>query len=190
MTENKAMLKIKDVSFAYNTNLVLKDINWQVNSGEIWCLMGRNGCGKSTLLDCILGINKLQSGSVVLADKPLWEYSPKSLARYLSYIPQVHERSFPYKVRQIVLMGRTAHLGGMGLPQAEDKILVKEAMESVGIAHLADRPYTQISGGETQMVLLARALVQQTPLIIMDEPTAHLDYYNELLLTSCCFWKR
>ncbi|MGI5825353.1 MAG: ABC transporter ATP-binding protein [Bacillota bacterium] len=176
-----SLLKIDNAAFAYDTGLIFRDIDWQVRKGEIWCLMGHNGCGKSTLLDCILGVHKLADGQIYLSGKPLNQYNPQSLAKNLSYIPQGHDRSFPYKVRQIVLMGRTAYLGGLGSPNAADKALVKQVMTEVGIEHLADRPYTQISGGEMQMVLLARALVQETPLIIMDEPTAHLDYYNELL---------
>jgi iron complex transport system ATP-binding protein len=181
MIGNNVLMHIENATFAYDKKFIFEDISWQINSNEIWCLMGHNGCGKSTLLDCILGVNKLNSGQIFLCGKDLSLYRPQTLAKIISYVPQVHDRSFPYKVRQIVLMGRTAYVGTMGSPTAEDKDIVKKIMNDIGISDLADRPYTQISGGEMQMVLLARALVQETPIIVMDEPTAHLDYYNELL---------
>lgn len=181
MEMTDSLITISNACFGYDSTPVLKDISLSINKGEIFCLMGRNGCGKSTLIDAILGINRLSSGQIKIMGKPLDHYTPSTLAKEISYVPQVHDKSFPYTVRQVVLMGRTIYTGYFGTYSSSDRRLVEETMEKTGIAHLADRPYTQISGGEMQMVMLARALVQETGIIIMDEPTSHLDYYNELL---------
>ena len=175
-------MKIENASFSYDgIRQIFHNIDIQTVTGELFCLMGRNGCGKSTLLDCILGIQRLQTGRILLDGKDVRTYKPLEMARRISYVPQVHIKTFPYKVRQVVLMGRTAYLSNLGTPQAGDKQIVEQVLAEVGISDLADRPYTQLSGGEMQMVVLARALAQATPTIIMDEPTAHLDFYNELM---------
>ena len=143
--------------------------------------MGPNGCGKSTLINCILGIHAPDGGQIRIEGKDVSEYKPKDLAKKIAFVPQVHERTFPYTVEQIVLMGRNAHSGALTGPAAEDRELVHQVLERTGIAHLVQRPYTYISGGEMQLVMLARALVQKTAVIIMDEPSAHLDFRNELI---------
>lgn len=176
-----SVLKITDAAFAYGEQLIFQDITLETRPGEIFCLMGRNGCGKSTLLDCILGIHPLKNGAIKISDKSVDAYKPADLAKKMAYLPQSHEHSFPYKVLQVVLMGRTAYMSRFGAPTQEDKVIVKNLLDKIGITHLSDRPYTQLSGGELQMVMLARSLAQEAPLILMDEPTAHLDYYNELL---------
>ena len=174
-------ITIKNASFGYDDHPVFQNISLSVNSGEIFCLMGRNGCGKSTLIDALFNINHLTSGQIEIMGKNVNEYTPSTLARQISYVPQIHDRSFPYTVRQIVLMGRTVYSRHFGLYSSHDHEVVEKTMEKTGISHLADRPYTRLSGGEMQMVMLARALVQETEIIVMDEPTSHLDYYNELL---------
>lgn len=175
------IIKISNASFGYSDNPIFKNINLETKEGELFCLMGCNGCGKSTLLNCILGIHALKEGCIHVSGHEISTYKAIELAKKVAYVPQVHERSFPFLVRQIILMGRTAYAGGFGAPGMIDEEIVENIMKETGIIHLADRPYTQISGGEMQMVALARALVQETPIIIMDEPTAHLDFYNELL---------
>ncbi|MGI5892641.1 MAG: ABC transporter ATP-binding protein [Bacillota bacterium] len=175
------LIQIKNAAFAYDENDIFSGIDLSLERGQLCCLMGANGCGKSTLLDCILGINELGEGELIVDGKSIMTYKPHLLARKMSYVPQVHDRSFPYKVFQIVLMGRTSYLNRFGSPRKNDIEATQEALRSIGIEHLADRPYTQISGGEMQLVMLARALVQEAPIIIMDEPTAHLDFKNELL---------
>lgn len=181
LVKEQVVVSIRNASFSYEEHSVFSGIELDVNQGELFFLMGRNGCGKSTLIDSILGIHKIREGEIYINGKSVYSYRPAKLAKEMAYVPQVHNRSFPYKVREIVLMGRTVYVGGFGSPDREDERIADEMIREVGIAHLADRPYTQISGGEMQMVILARALTQQTPLIIMDEPTAHLDFYNELL---------
>lgn len=175
-------IDIRDVTFAYpeTTRNVLDGASLSAPAGAVTCLMGVNGCGKSTLLDCVLGANRVTGGRIAVDGEDAATLRPATLARRLAYVPQVHDRAFPYRVRDIVLMGRTVHHGLLGAPGEEDRALVDDALGRCGIAHLADRSYTQLSGGEMQMVLLARALAQATPFILMDEPTAHLDFKNEL----------
>lgn len=175
------MLVVNSVHFAYDENEVLIDLSLSVTRGTCMCLIGTNGCGKSTLLDCVLGSLRPTAGHVTIDGVPIGRLKPAQLAGKVAYVPQIHERSFPYLVDHIVLMGRTAHVKGLGVPGREDKRLALQALEECGIGHLAKRPCTSLSGGEMQMVLLARALAQTTPLILMDEPTAHLDFKNELL---------
>lgn len=175
------MLVVSDASFGYGDAPVLDGVTLEVRKGTCTCLMGMNGCGKSTLLDCILGEHKLARGSVSVGGVPTRDLSPAKMARLVSYVPQVHERSFPYDVEHIVSMGRAAHLGGFGGMSEEDREIVWDAMRECAIDRFAARPYTSLSGGEMQMVMLARALAQRTPLVLMDEPTAHLDFRNEIL---------
>ncbi len=177
-----AVLAVNDVSFAYASQPVFEQISFHVDAGEIFCLIGPNGCGKTTLLDCILGLRHFTSGTLELMGEKTTRLKPATIARTMAYVPQVHERTFPYTVREIVTMGRTAHLGFFQSPSRRDGRLADEALERIGIRHLSRRPYTQLSGGEVQLVMIARALVQQTPIIIMDEPTAHLDFRYELVI--------
>lgn len=177
-----AYIDVSGVTFAYpgTSQPVLSEASLEARKGYVTCLMGVNGCGKSTLIDCILGDNQIASGAIAIGGEDAAALSPEALAKRVSFVPQVHERTFPYRVRDIVLMGRTAHFGLLGSPSDDDRAIVDDALRECGIAHLAERPYTQLSGGETQMVLLARALAQQAPFVLMDEPTAHLDFKNEL----------
>lgn len=176
------ILHAENVAFAYSKDRpLLVDVNLEVKSGEICCLMGPNGCGKSTFIDCILGAHYLEQGTITVADTEVSHIPPAKLASYLSYIPQSHQRSFPYTVEHVVLMGILSQRTVFDRPQEEDRAHALEMLERVGIAHLAERPYTHISGGETQLVLLARALAQDADLIVMDEPTSQLDFKNDLV---------
>ena len=174
------MIKVTNASFAYGKEEVFHNINLEIKKGEIFCLFGPNGCGKSTLIHCMLGMLTLSSGGIILAGKDVRGLKPREIARAAAYIPQIHEKPFPFKVMDMVLMGRTAYTGIFSVPTARDRAIAEEMLERVGMSHFKDRPYTQLSGGETQLVLVARALAQQTPVLIMDEPTAHLDFRNEL----------
>ncbi len=175
------LIEIHNAGFAYGENEIFRKIDLSLEQGTLCCLMGPNGCGKSTLLDCIIGVLHLREGKILVDGRDVLSYKPQLLAQKIAYVPQVHDRSFPYTVKQIVLMGRTASAGLFGSPGKDAEDLVTNALRTVGIAHLSARSYTQISGGEMQLVMLARALVQQTPIIIMDEPTAHLDFRNEMV---------
>ena len=174
-------LSVRDLSFSYGKQKALERVSFEMRAGEILCVLGPNGSGKTTLIDCIMGIHRPESGSVILDGKDILDYKRQEVAKHAAYVPQNHSVAFPYTVREVVMMGRTAYLPAFGTPAASDEACAEEAMRRVGIRHLASRPYGSISGGELRLVLLARALCQQTPLVLMDEPTAHLDYRNELV---------
>lgn len=174
------LLEVHNISFAYPRHPVLEELNLHINPGELVCLLGPNGCGKTTFLDCIMGWLKPQKGEILLQGVSLDKASSKYIARNLAYVPQSHEKTFPYTVNEMVLMGRASYLGMFQSPTNNDFNIAEEALEKVGISHLKDRPYTKLSGGEGQLVMVARALAQETPFIIMDEPTAHLDFNNEM----------
>ena len=148
----------------------------------MFLLLGPNGCGKTTFLNCILGLHKPETGVIEAEGTDISTLSAALIARKIAYVPQGHKKTFLYTVKEIVLMGRAAYTPAYSSPKAEDEKIAEEALSSVGILHLADRPYVQLSGGEGQLVLLARAIAQQSPIIVLDEPTAHLDSYNELLV--------
>lgn len=177
-----ALLDVMNASFSYGSGDIFRRISFSVRAGEIFCLLGPNGCGKTTLLDCMLGSLKLKTGDIRLDGKTIGRMRPGELARAIAYVPQKHDRTFPYTVQDIVKMGRAAYIGLFGAPSRADEKAALEALEAVGMAHLRHRPYTQISGGESQLVMIARALAQATPMIIMDEPTAHLDFRHELVI--------
>lgn len=178
MTDN--VVEVVDLNFSYGKRLVLDGLNLNVPRGHITCLMGQNGCGKTTLIDVITGVNRFKSGKVLLNGCDITKMRPAEIAKNAAYVPQLHTVTFPYTVRDMVLMGRTAYSGVFGGPKKEDERIAEEAMAKTGILAYADRPYSNLSGGEIKLVLLARALGQSAELIVMDEPTAHLDLRNEL----------
>lgn len=184
------ILRTEDLCFSYGAEPVLRDVSFSLDRGQVMCVMGPNGSGKSTLIDTIIGIHEPGSGDIYIDGQPIGRYSRAELAKKTAYVPQNHSVSFPYKVREIVLMGRTAYTSAFGTPGAEDREKCDEALEKTGLSSMADRPYSSLSGGELRLVLLARALCQDAPLILMDEPTAHLDYRNELrfleIVTKLC----
>ncbi|MDX9786108.1 MAG: ABC transporter ATP-binding protein [Desulfobacterales bacterium] len=176
------LLSVEHVGFSYDRQQILQDISFNVEKGEVFCLLGPNGCGKTTLIDCILGVQRFKSGRIRVSGESIVGIPPGTLARSISYVPQCHERTFPYTVLEIVMMGRAAYTGLFSGPKLADRRIAELALESIGIAHLKTRPYTRLSGGEGQLVMIARAIAQSAPLVIMDEPTAHLDYKNELMV--------
>ncbi|OBR93900.1 putative ABC transporter ATP-binding protein [Clostridium ragsdalei P11] len=173
-------LEIKNVSCGYSTKVIVKNISMSVSSGEILCLLGPNGVGKTTFFKTILGFLKLKDGEILLDGENIHNWSRKQLAKNIGYVPQAHTPPFPYKVFDVVLMGRTAHLSMFSSPTKEDKNIAEEAIDSLNISYLKDKIYTEISGGERQMVLIARALAQQPKMLIMDEPTSNLDFGNQI----------
>jgi len=177
-----SFLELKKVSFAYNHHNVLENINLQMAKGQIFCLIGPNGSGKTTLLDCIMGILPLNDGKITLLNQDISQLSSKNIAQKIAYVPQIHKKTFPYTVEEIVLMGRTAYNNIFSSPGLNDLHIARDAINKVGITHLKERPYTELSGGEGQLVLIARALAQQSDLMIMDEPTTHLDFQNSLIV--------
>lgn len=175
-------VEVKDVAFSYGDKAVFSGLSFKVEKGQVFCVMGPNGCGKTTLLDCILGLLKTERGDIFIDGINISKLKPKQLAKKIAYIPQLHQRTFPYTVMEIVLMGRAHNTSLFSAPSSSDQRIAEQALEKVGIKHLADKPYTQISGGECQLAMVARALAQQPDIIVMDEPTSHLDFKNELIM--------
>ncbi len=176
------LLEVKGVSFAYAQNSVLENITFHMGAGEVFCLIGPNGSGKTTLLDCIMGILPLKQGNIFLNGNNIIGLKAKQIAQIVSYVPQIHKKTFPYTVEEIVLMGRASHIGMFNSPNNNDILIAQEAIESVGITHLLKRPYTELSGGEGQLVMIARALAQKPKIMILDEPTTYLDFQNSLII--------
>ncbi|AOY77792.1 ABC transporter ATP-binding protein [Clostridium formicaceticum] len=173
-------LEVRGAVCGYGTKKVVKNISLSIQSGEILCLLGPNGVGKTTLFKSILGFLKLLGGEILLNGKNIQNASKLQLAKAVGYVPQAHTPPFPFTVLDVVIMGRTAHLGMFASPSRTDKEIAEHALETLGISFLKDRIYTEISGGERQMVLIARALTQQPEILIMDEPTSNLDFGNQI----------
>ncbi|WP_283117929.1 ABC transporter ATP-binding protein [Anaerotruncus colihominis] len=178
------MIQVRDVEFSYGKQEVLKGISFCMEKGEFVCVLGANGCGKTTLLKSILAFLTPQHGQVLLYGKDIHQMDERERARKIAYIPQYHTPPFPFTVRDVVLMGRTPHLSRICRPTEKDCRIADESMERLGIAHYANKSYTALSGGQRQMVVIARALAQQPDLLIMDEPTASLDFGNQYLVLA------
>ncbi len=176
------ILKIEQLSFAYRKNLVLSGINLALKPGEFTCLLGPNASGKTTLLKCLNGIYRNKQGKIYLGQRAIGEMKQGEIARYISMVPQEHAVIFAYRVFEIVLMGITPYLSLGQLPDRASEERAERILGKMGILHLARRYYNCLSGGERQLVLIARALMQETTFLVMDEPTAHLDFKNRYLL--------
>ncbi|HEL3782851.1 TPA: ABC transporter ATP-binding protein [Stenotrophomonas maltophilia] len=151
-----------------------------VQPGEVLCLLGPNGCGKTTLFRTLLGLLPAVHGEVDLQGSPLRTHDRAARARRIGYVPQAAPLPFAWRVREVVAMGRAAHLGLLGAPGRADEAIADDCLRELGLQALADRTVTTLSGGERQLVLIARALAQQAQLLVMDEPTASLDFGNQL----------
>ncbi|HCC34665.1 MAG TPA: iron ABC transporter ATP-binding protein [Ruminococcaceae bacterium] len=158
---------------------VIGPLSFEIKKGEVVCLIGPNGIGKTTLFKTILGLLKPLSGAIAVGGKDYYSYSAKEFARTVAYVPQSHVPPFPYSVRDVVVMGCNPNMHELSSPGKAEFAFADEKLAMMGIGHLAERDYTEVSGGERQMVMVARALAQNTNLLIMDEPTTHLDYGNE-----------
>lgn len=180
------ILEIENAEFGYETSdkTVFSGINLTSVSGKVFCILGPNGVGKTSLLKCISGLLPLSSGTIRCQGQDISRMKRSSAARLIAHVPQIHYPVFAYSVFDTVLMGRTPYLGLFSFPAEADEQIAKQAIDSLGITHLADKPYTEISGGERQLVLFARVLAQQPEIIVMDEPTSHLDYGNQVKMLS------
>jgi iron complex transport system ATP-binding protein len=174
------MLEVRDLAFGFPGRTVGREISFSLADGEVMCVLGPNGGGKTTLFRTLLGLLAKHSGSVLLEHAALESLSRVEIARRIGYVPQGHSAYFAFTVREFVLMGRTAHLGALASPGKSDLSIVDRVLESLEIAHLAERPVNQVSGGERQLALVARALAQEPRLLVMDEPTASLDFGNQV----------
>lgn len=173
-------IEIKDLSFSYRGHDVLHDVSFSAADGDVAAVLGPNGVGKSTLFRCMLGFLKPQKGSITVDGRDISAMDRREAARTIAYIPQNSNPVFNYTVEDVVLMGATNRLGMFSTPGQEDIERAGTIMDSLGILPLKDRPCGKISGGERQLTLLARALLQDARVLIMDEPTAALDYGNQL----------
>jgi iron complex transport system ATP-binding protein len=185
------MLEIKNASFGYlskkKKKVILDGICMNLKPGELWCLLGANGSGKTTMYRSILQFLPLLDGEICIDGKNLSDMSRKEIAKLISYVPQYHTPPFPYSVYEVVMMGRGVHISDFASPSKQDEKIVCETLERMKILSLKDEIYTQISGGQRQLVLIARALAQQTKYIFMDEPTSNLDYGNQMhVLKEIC----
>ena len=174
------MLAVDALAFGYPRRTVGRDVSFALDAGEVMCILGPNGSGKTTLLRTLLGLLSLQGGKIHFNGKDLQSLSRREIARIAGYVPQAHQPYFAYSVRDMVLMGRSAHLGAFSMPGAHDREVAARVLESLGISPLAERPVTEISAGERQLALVARALAQEPRLLVMDEPTASLDFGNQV----------
>lgn len=165
-----------DLSYAYTSDkLVLDGITLSLDEGGVTFVLGGNGSGKTTLLECLCGIRSPRSGSVQLDGKEAYRLPPMQRARRIGFVPQIHEPIFTYSVYHVVLMGRSPHLGPFAKPRHSDHEAVAQALDALDLWPLRNRPYTEISGGERRLVLIARGLAQGVRYLLMDEPDAHLD---------------
>ena len=180
----EGFLEIRGLTCGYRRKKIVFDASFDMDAGEFMCIIGANGCGKTTLLKTILGLLPPMGGAAFLQGRDIAAMSDRDRAKEIAYIPQAHTPPFPFSVADVVLMGRTPHIGRFSSVAHEDKRIVWEALETLGIENLADRTYTKLSGGQRQLVLIARALAQQPKLIVMDEPTASLDFGNQQTVLS------
>ncbi|MFY9143024.1 ABC transporter ATP-binding protein [Sulfuricurvum sp.] len=180
--ELNPILTVNDLHFSYPTRPVLEGVDLSLHRGEVVSLLGPNGCGKSTLIRIMLRLLRAHRGEVWLNHKSIHNYSHKEIASHIAYIPQYHNVPFNYSVLEMVMMGRISKLGLFAVPSANDRDIAFESLSRIGIDHLSERPFGQLSGGQKQMVLLARALTQEVDTFIMDEPVSGLDYGNQIRL--------
>lgn len=177
------MLSVKKLYYSYGDIEVLKSVSFEVRKGQLCALFGPNGTGKTTLFKCITKLlDTKKRGEVQINKKSIDKMSMNEVAKLATYVAQEHKPSFPFMVKEVVLMGRTPHMGGFFGPSSKDIDSAVKAMEMAGISHLADRLYTNLSGGQRQLVLIARALAQDTDVLLLDEPTSNLDFKNQMVL--------
>lgn len=179
------MLEVENLYAGYKASSpIVSDVSFKLEPGQFTCIIGANGCGKTTTLKTILGLLAPLGGRVEISGRDALAMREREKARHFAYIPQTHRLPFPYKVKDVVLMGRTPHMSGMAKVSKADRRVTYAALCQLAIEHLADKSYPQLSGGQQQLVLIARALVQQPEILIMDEPTASLDFGNQQLVLS------
>jgi iron complex transport system ATP-binding protein len=177
-------LTVDNLAFGYRGRPVGSEVSFGLESGEVLCLLGPNGAGKTTLFKTVLRLLAPLAGTISIDAEAIDRWSRRRLARVFGYVPQAQLGLFPFTVRDVVLMGRTAHMDLFATPSARDIEFAEKMLDLLGIVHLTDHPYTEISGGERQLTLVARALAQEPKILVMDEPTASLDFGNQVRVLS------
>ena len=173
------MIQVSDLHFSYTDKSILKDISFHIQEGEFCAIMGLNGSGKSTLLKLLARLLRASSGKIMLNQKEISEYTHKSLARQIAFVPQREEIIFDFSVYDMVMTGRNPHQRRWTGESDEDKRVVEEVLTNCRLSPLRDRMLTQLSGGEMQRALIARAMAQQTPVLLLDEPLNNLDIVHK-----------
>ena len=177
-------LSVSHLTFAYDRTPVLNDVSFSCGEGTLLAILGPNGVGKTTLFRCILGEQKRYAGSISIDGADARTLNARALAHRVAYIPQTHAMTFRFSVRDMVLMGTTHRVSPLSAPGAKEQMIAEQAMKRLRIEALADKDFSRISGGEQQLVYIARALAQQAKILLMDEPTSSLDYGNQLSVLS------
>ena len=170
-------IQVRNLAFAYDGRHVLEDIDLDVEPGRFTAVLGRNGSGKSTLFRILAGILSPGRGQIRILDHPAEDLSSRQRARLLGFLPQQHRPVFPFTVEDVVLTGRAGRV--RFTPGPEDLVIAQRALERIGIRHLGQRIFTELSGGEQQLVMIARVLAQEPRILLFDEPTAHLDFWYQ-----------
>ena len=176
--------RIKNLRGGYGEKIVVNDVSFTANEGEMIYVLGPNGGGKTTMFDMLIGFRRRFSGDILLDNQDIDSFTDIELARHIAYIPQQHVPAFNYTVEDVIIMGRTCHIGKFASPKKKDYAIVAETMKMLGIERLAKREYMELSGGERQLTLIARALCQKAGIILMDEPLTGLDFNNKAMVTK------
>lgn len=176
------LFEVNNISFDYYGEEIFSNISFSIDKGDVLCILGPNGTGKTTLIKCLNGLHDINSGEILINGQNIKKLSFKQISKHIGYIPQAHIPSFPFKVFDVVLMGRAPYLNLTDSPKEEDKKIALDALKTLGIDDLKDKEYTNLSGGERQLVFLARVLCQKPDILILDEPTSHLDFGNQIKL--------
>ena len=175
------LMEMIDGTFSYNSyDNIFEDINFEVEKGDVFCILGANGTGKTTLIKCLNGLMKLNSGKVLLDGQDIYSLNHSERAKNIGYIPQIHNSTFSFTILDVVLMGRAPHIDTFSSPSKKDVEIAENSLKSLNIYHMKDKPYTEISGGEQQLVFIARVLTQEPSVLLLDEPTSHLDFGNQI----------
>ena len=182
MVLDAPLFEVKNISFSYEDEEIFSDISFSVDRGDVLCILGPNGTGKTTLIKCLNGLHDISSGEISINGKNIKDLSFSEISKHIGYIPQSHIPSFPFKVLDVVLMGRAPYLNLTDSPKKEDVEIALNSLKILGIDDLKDKEYTNLSGGERQLVFLARVLCQKPDILILDEPTSHLDFGNQIKL--------
>ena len=181
-------ITVREGNFFYSNQrknipyLYQEHINFELESGKIMAILGPNGAGKTTLLKCIIGLNKWCYGETLIEGRPLVDIPQRELWKHIGYIPQAHKMVFGFSLEELVVMGRAPYIGSLAKPGADDYKKAHIALEKVGIGHLAKKSCNKVSGGELQLALIARTLVSEPEILILDEPESHLDIQKQVVI--------